>query len=154
MNMRQVLWIMVLSSVLLAAGCAPTTRGGYYGYPSSRTYDPYYGSPVDPYDSRPYYGGSYGSYDEPYYDPYRSHEQEHRSLEREHHEQHENLERKYDKAMNRLNRQELQAQEKLNRKYGGNPADPRYQERSNKIQQKYNYKREELEREHEDSHGW
>src|ERR687887_309457 len=104
MNTRQVLWITALSGVLFAAGCAPTAGGGYYGYPSSRTYD-----------------------------PYRSHKQEHRSLEREHQEQHEHLEQKYDKAMNRLDRQERQAQEKLNRKYRGNPSDPRYQEQLNKI---------------------
>lgn len=145
----------LLGFILMAVGCVTTTvrRDPYgYGYPPSSVYDPYNNRGYDPYD--PYYGG--GVYD-PYYDPYgRSHRQEHRALEGAHQEQHEELERKYDKAMRRLDRQEHETKEKLNKKYEGNISDPRYQEQLRKTDQKYDYKRQKVERnlgkEHSEGH--
>ncbi|MBI3800753.1 MAG: hypothetical protein HY268_27715, partial [Deltaproteobacteria bacterium] len=130
MNTQHTCKVMVLSVTLLLAGCASTTGGRSYGYPSYETADPYYRGTSDPYyggTSDPYYGGT----STPGYDPYyegRSHAEEHHDLAREHEEQHEQLEHQYKKAMNRLDRQEHEAEEKLNRKYGGNPADPQYQQ--------------------------
>jgi hypothetical protein len=152
MNTRQTCWIAAVGAALLIAGCAPTTGGRYYGHPSYETYDPYYNrsAPIDPY-----YGGTPAPYYDPYYDS-RSHTEEHRDLMREHEEQHEKLEQKYDKAMGRLDRQEHQAEEKLNHKYGGNAADPRYQQEERKIDQKYDYKRQKVEhntaKEHREGH--
>lgn len=140
MKIPQTFWLAAVSAVLLTAGCAPATGGRYYGYPSHETYDPYYGGTTDPY-----YGGTPTPYYDPYYDA-RSHAEAHRDLAREHEEQHEKLEQQNNKAMGRLDRQEHQAEEKLNRKYGGNTANPRYQEEQRKIDQKYDYKREKVER--------
>jgi len=48
--------------------------------------------------------------------------------------------------MHRLDRQEREAQEKAYRKYGGNINDPRYRERLEEIDRKYDYKRGKVER--------
>jgi len=133
MKTRLVLWLGVLSGTLVTAGCAPTTWDrSYYGSPA------YYGG------STPYYGGlydsiiPYGGYD-PYYTPYRS-------SGRSHARKHEKLEHKYDKAMNRLARQEREAEQKLMRRHDGNTADPRFQERARRIDEKYDHKRGKVER--------
>jgi len=48
--------------------------------------------------------------------------------------------------MRRLDRQEREAEEKLQRKYHGNSDDPRYREAQRKIDQKYDHKREKVDR--------
>lgn len=143
MNTRSFLWIVALSGMLFAASCAPVDRY-YYDSPSS-----YYGGYPSSYGSSfPYFGGLYEPYSEPYYTPYRS---------RSHGEEHAHLDYKYDKAMNRLDRQEREAEAKLYRKYGGNTADPRFQEQANKIDRKYDYKRGQVDRniakEHREYHA-
>jgi len=153
MNTRPFLWVVALSGVLFATGCGPGTWDRYHygsssyygGYPS------YYGGYTTPYYGgyAPYYGDSY--YYGPHYSvPSRSHS---------HAEEHAYLEHKYDKAMNRLNRQEQEAEAKLARRYGGNAADPRFQEQAGRIDRKYDYKRGKDERnlakEHREYHsGW
>jgi|GEM_PF-2822881 len=160
MNTQHVLWSAVIGAALLTAGCGPTYGGrGYgYGFPYSSIYEPYYGGGGGYYD--PYYGNRlpyyYGTYDN------RSHRELHRDFEHEA----ANVERKYDKGMQRLDRQEQEAREKAARRFGGNPADPRYQNELNKIDRKYDHKREKvdnlrdkgyrkLDREHDAYHsGW
>ena len=140
MNTRSLLSIVALGGMLFAAGCGSGAWDhSYYGSPSS-----YYGG----YPT--YYGNPY--YSEPYYYsvPSRSHS---------HAEEHAYLEHKYDKAMNRLNRQEQQADARLYRRYGGNTADPRFQEQAGRIDRRYDYKRGKVERnlaqEHREYHsGW
>jgi ABC-type transport system substrate-binding protein len=126
------------------------------GVSYGRSYDPFYGGYsggnggyYDPsYSSRnPYYGSGY-------YEPRSPWE-----AQRDHEQEHEKLDYKYDKAMRRLDRQEREAEEKLNRKYGGNTNDPRYQDAQRKVDQKYDHKRDKVERntrkEHRDYHsGW
>lgn len=139
---------LAVSTTLFLAGCDPSGgRGGYYG----RRYDPYYGGYYgggggysDPYygSAPPYFGGYYGGRDS--YD---------------HEREHEKLEHKYDKAMRRLDRQEREAEAKAYRQYGGNTADPRFQERQREIDRKYDHKRDKVERntrkEHREYHsGW
>jgi len=53
---------------------------------------------------------------------------------------------KYNKAMNRLDRQEREAQAKTYRKYDGNVQNPHYQQRLSKIDHRYDYKRNKVER--------
>ena len=53
---------------------------------------------------------------------------------------------KYNKAMNRLSRQEREAQAKAYRKYDGNVHDPHYRQRLSKIDRRYDYKRDKVER--------
>jgi hypothetical protein len=152
MKTPSLLWgLLALGTTLLLAGCDPSAGGGrYYG-----GYDPYSGGSYSRsngyYD--PYYGGTY-------YDP-RWRREAYRDLQKSHEEKHEQLEHKYDKAMHRLDRQEHEAEEKLYRKYGGNTSDPRYQEAQRKIDQKYDHKRDKVERntrhEHNEFHrdlGW
>ncbi len=145
-----------LGAALLLAGCAPGMgNSGYYGgydpyssgsYGSGSSSGGYYGGGYDPYygSSDPYGRGGYG-------DPYSG-----RDTYRSHEEQHENLEHKQDKAMRRLDRQEREAEEKAYRKHGGDINDPRYQEAQRKIDEKYDHKREKVERnvskEHEREH--
>ena len=147
MKLSSLLGLFAIGSTLMLAGCDPSVgRGGYYG----RGYDPYYGDSYSRssgyYD--PYYGGGY-------YDP-RSRREVYRDLKEDHERKHEKLEHKYDKAMRRLDRQEREAEEKAYRKYGGNTADPRYQETQRKIDQKYDHKRDKVERntrkEHKEYH--
>ena len=162
MNTKPLLWSVILGATLFTAGCGPTYGGrGYggrgYGYDSPyRTYDPYYGGGY----SDSYYGNrdpySYGNYDN------RSHREVHRDIEHNA----EQTERKYEKGLRRLDRQEQEAREKAAQRFGGNPADPHYQESLEKIDRKYDHKREKvdklrekgsrkLDREHEDYHrGW
>lgn len=153
MKLSSLLGLFTISATLMLAGCDPSVgRGGYYG----GGYDPYYGNSSGRssgyYD--PYYGGTY-------YDP-RSRREVYRDLKEAHEEKHEQLEHTYDKAMRRLDRQEREAEEKLNRKYGGNASDPRYQELQRKIDQKYDHKRDKVERNtqkehrgyHRDRYGW
>ena len=131
MNTRSLLWIVMLSGTLFAAGCGPGTWDrSYYGSPSYYGGSPsYYGGYTTPYYGgyAPYYGDSY--YYGPHYSvPSRSHS---------HAEEHAYLEHKYDKAMNRLNRQE----------------------QAGRIDRKYDYKRGKVERnlakEHREYHsGW
>lgn len=153
MKLSSLLGLFTIGSTLMLAGCDPSVgRGGYYG----RGYDPYSGGSYSRssgyYD--PYYGGGY-------YDP-RSRREIYRDPQERHERKHDKLEHKYDKAMRRLDRQEREAEEKAYRKYGGNTADPRYQERQRKIDEKYDHKRQKVERNtgkehreyHRDRHGW
>ena len=54
--------------------------------------------------------------------------------------------RKYNKATDRLARQEREAQAKAYRRYDGNTNDPRYRERLDEIDRKYDHKRDKVER--------
>ena len=157
---KHFLWSLMLGTVLFTAGCGPAYSGPGYGYGSSYNsiYDSFYGRGGGYYD--PYYGNpwpySYDTYDN------RSHRQVHRDLEGDA----DRVEQKYDKGMQRLDRQEQEAREKAARRYGGNPSDPRYQNELNKIDRKYDHKREKvddlrdkgyrkLDREHDSYHsGW
>src|SRR5262245_32495810 len=135
MSPKNLLWTVLIGSVFLATGCVPAYSNGYVYGSSYGTYDSYYGWSSRPYSgSRDPYG--YGTYDN------RSHGEVHRDLAREHAEEHEKLERKYDKAMNRLDRQEQEAEAKAYRKYGGDTTNPNYQREREKIDQKYDHKRE------------
>ena len=139
MKVKLLLWVLTLSSSLLAAGCVPASSGGYgYGSPYGAS-DPYYGGGYDPYY------GSRGLYRYGYYDN-RSPEEIQRDLARKHAKEHNKLERKYDKAMNRLDRQEREAAEKASRKYGGDTSNPGYQDRMQDIDRKYDHKRDKVER--------
>jgi len=157
---KHFLWSVMLGTALFTAGCGPAYSGRGYGYDSSYNsiYDSFYGRGGGYYD--PYYGNpwpySYDTYDN------RSHRQVHRDLEGDA----DRVEQKYDKGMRRLDRQEQEAREKAARRYGGNPSDPRYQNELNKIDRKYDHKREKvddlrdkgyrkLDREHDTYHsGW
>jgi len=159
MALNHLLWLAILGVALFTVGCGSAYGGRGYGYDSSyRSYDAYYGGSggyYDPYYTNrvPYYRGTYDD---------RSHKELHRDLERDSYR----VEQKYEKGMQRLDRQEQEAREKAARRFGGNPADPRYQESLNKIDQKYDYKREKvdklrdkdyrkLDREHDNYHqGW
>lgn len=57
-----------------------------------------------------------------------------------------NNHRKYNKAMDRLARQEQEARAKAYRRHGGDYRDPRYRERLNDIDRKYDHKRDKVER--------
>lgn len=156
--MKHLLWSTLLGAALLTAGCGPTYGGRGYGYGSPyRAYDSYYGGGgyYDPYYGNrvPYYSGTYDN---------RSHGELHRDLEHDANR----VEQKYEKGMHRLDRQEAEAREKATRRFGGNPADPRYQDALENIDRKYDHKREKvdnlrgkgyrkLDREHGDYHrGW
>ena len=58
--------------------------------------------------------------------------------------------RKYRKAMERLARQEREAQAKAYRRYGDDRRDPRYWDRLDDIERKYEHKRDKVER----NWGW
>jgi hypothetical protein len=134
---KYLLWSALLGIALFTAGCGPVYGGrGYsYGSPYSSIYDPYYGGGYyDPYYAgrQPYYRGSYDG---------RSHGELHRDIERGANK----VERKYDKGMQRLDRQEAEARAKAARRFGGNTADPRYQDRLQDIDRKYDHKRDKVE---------
>src|SRR5262249_13999936 len=123
MNTKPLLWSVILGAALFTAGGGSTYSGREYGYGSPyrrSAYAPNYSGAGGYYD--PYYGTRqpypYGVYDN------RSHREVHRELEHEA----TNVEHKYDKGLQRLDRQEQEAREKAARKFGGNTADPRYQE--------------------------
>lgn len=156
MSMKHFFWALTLGGALVATGCAPILNDGYGGGYGA----PYYGTPYgayDPYDNRGYdpYDGSrgYGYGDN---DDYRSPEERRRHRERKHDKAHDKLERKQDKALNRLGRQEQEAEAKLHRKYGGNTNNPEYQRERARIGQRYNHKREKVDRhldkKHRDAH--
>ena len=140
MKLQHFLWVLTLSGSLFAAGCVPAYSNGYgYGSPYG-AYDPYYGGGYDPYyGSRSPYG--YGDY----YDD-RSPGEIQRDLARKHAKEHNKLERKYDKALNRLGRQEQEAEAKAYRKYGGDTNNPDYQRERARIDQRYDHKREKVDR--------
>ena len=138
MNTKPLLWSVILGVALLTAGCGPTYGGRGYGYGSPySSYDPFYSGGRGYYD--PYYGGRqssyYGGYDN------RSHGQVHRDIERDSNR----VEHKYEKGMRRLDRQEQEAREKAARRFGGNTSDPRYRERLDDIDRKYDHKRDKVE---------
>jgi hypothetical protein len=159
MALKYLLRSVILGVALFTAGCGSTHGGRSYGYGSPyRAYDSYYGGGGGYYD--PYYGNR-----EPYYrSSYdnRSHREVHRDLEHDA----TKAEQKYDKGMRRLDRQEQEAREKAARRFGGNPSGPRYQKSLDKIDRKYDHKREKvddlrnkdyrkLDREHDGyHHGW
>lgn len=162
MNTKSLFFSVLLGVALFTSGCGPTYGGRGYGG---------YGSPYSIYEPSSSYGGGGGYYD-PYYgsrgsyygDTYdnRSHREVHRDIEHDANQ----VEQKYDKGMRRLDRQEAEAREKATRRFGGNTADPHYQEQLDKIDRKYDHKREKvdnlrnkgyrkLDREHDDYHrGW
>ncbi len=159
MTTKHLLWSVLLGTALFTAGCGPTYSGRGYGSGSpERAYDSYYDGGGRYYD--PYYGNqepySRGTYDN------RSHREVHREIEHDA----ARAEQKYDKGMQRLDRQEQEAREKAARRFGGNPADPQYQESLEKIDRRYDHKREKvdklrdkghrkLDREHDGYHqGW
>lgn len=138
MNTKPLFFSVVLGVALFTSGCGPTYGGrGYGGYGSPYAIsDPYYGRGggyYDPYygSRQPYYRGTYDN---------RSHGEVHRDIERDANR----VEQKYDKGLRRLDRQEAEAREKAARKFGGDTADPRYQERLDKIDRKYDHKREKV----------
>src|SRR4051812_45004649 len=105
MNMKPLLWSVILGAALFTAGCGPTYGGRGYGYgsPYSSIYEPYYGRGGGYYDPsygnrQPYYGGSYDD---------RSHREVHRDIEHDA----AKVDQKYDKGMRRLDRQEQEARE-------------------------------------------
>ena len=157
--MKHLLWSVILGAALFTAGCGPAYDGRGYGYGSSyRTSDSYYGGGggyYDPYygNREPYYRGTYDN---------RSHREVYRDLEHDA----TRVEENYDKGLRRLDRQEQEAREKAARRFGGNAADPQYHESLDKIDRKYDHKREKvdnlrnkgyrkLDREHDGYHnGW
>lgn len=137
MALKQLLWSIILGAALFTAGCGPTYSGRGYGSDSPyRTYDSYYGGGggyYDPYygNREPYYRGNYDN---------RSHGEVHREIERDA----DRVEQKYGKGLRRLDRQEQEAREKAARRFDGNMSDPRYQESLDKIDRKYDHKREKV----------